>query len=206
MLIAQAAGPWRGGKLPQAPQCRRGPAIPQNDFFLSPFRTNEKAGPRAPNWLSTGLSIRFPVRARLNALHTPAWVIIWMQSTNSWRGRFLIYEGDTQKSIAYGQPALLYCMHMPWHGRVSEVVNFSSVVDYIDVNAQFHVLLTLAVMWCVMQYCRAFSHEDDGLLVFTARRYASLAYAMALCSSVHPFVTSGYCIETTERIELVFLA
>ena len=43
------------GKLPRAPQCRRGPAIPQNDFFSvrGPVSGRSSTGPL--NWLSTGL-------------------------------------------------------------------------------------------------------------------------------------------------------
>jgi len=40
--------------------------------------------------------------------------------------------------------------------------------------------------------------------VFTAWRYASALYVMALCPSVHLSVTRRYSIETAENIELVF--
>ena len=40
--------------------------------------------------------------------------------------------------------------------------------------------------------------------LFTARRYASAVFAVIVCPSVCPSVTSRYFIETTGRIELVF--
>ena len=43
-----------------------------------------------------------------------------------------------------------------------------------------------------------------GHPVFTARRYASAVFAVAVYLLVWPSVTSRYCIETTGRIELVF--
>ena len=51
----------------------------------------------------------------------------------------------------------------------------------------------------------AFPHHcTDCTCCFTARRYASAAYAVVACPSVRPSVTSQYCTGTTGRIELVF--
>jgi len=41
-------------------------------------------------------------------------------------------------------------------------------------------------------------------VAFSARRYASAVYAVVVCLSVRPSVTSRCCIEKTGRIELVF--
>ena len=45
--------------------------------------------------------------------------------------------------------------------------------------------------------------ENLTWLIFTARRYASAVYAVVMCLSVRPSVTSRYCMETTGRTELV---
>ena len=41
-------------------------------------------------------------------------------------------------------------------------------------------------------------------LVFISRRYASVVFAVVVCPSVRPSITSRYYIETTGRIELLF--
>jgi len=47
---------------------------------------------------------------------------------------------------------------------------------------------------------------SDAASIFTARRYAGAAFALVVCPSVRPCVTSRYCIETTGRIELIFFS
>jgi len=53
-------------------------------------------------------------------------------------------------------------------------------------------------------------HTNNHSHSITARRYASAVHAVVVCPSVclsvRPSVTSRHCIETTGRIELVFLA
>jgi len=49
--------------------------------------------------------------------------------------------------------------------------------------------------------CRWYS---SSRFLFTARRYASAVFAVVVCASVRPSVTSRYCIETAGRIELRF--
>jgi len=44
----------------------------------------------------------------------------------------------------------------------------------------------------------------DAASIFNARRYAGAVFAVVVCPSVRPCVTSRYCIETTGRIELIF--
>ena len=51
--------------------------------------------------------------------------------------------------------------------------------------------------------------EDDGCfsavaVVLPTRRYASAVLAMSLCPPVCLSVTSQYCVETAERIKLIF--
>jgi len=41
-------------------------------------------------------------------------------------------------------------------------------------------------------------------LVFIARRYASVVFAVVVCPSVRPSITSRYYIERTGQIELLF--
>ena len=50
-------------------------------------------------------------------------------------------------------------------------------------------------------YSRALTWSEKH---FTAQRYANAVFAVTLCPSVHPSVTSRYSIETTWRIERVF--
>ena len=45
--------------------------------------------------------------------------------------------------------------------------------------------------------------ESDAASIFTARRYAGAVFAVVVCPSVRPCVTSRYCTETTGNIELI---
>jgi len=56
-------------------------------------------------------------------------------------------------------------------------------------------------LYILHRLCRRYS---SSRFLFTARRYASAVFAVVVCASVRPSVTSRYCIETAGRIELRF--
>jgi len=76
------------------------------------------------------------------------------------------------------------------HPDVHRVCKLTSEVRIVDISSRH-------ASWRIFVFFSKFTY------FFTARRYASAAFAVAVCPSVCPSVTSRYCIETTGRISLV---
>jgi len=82
-------------------------------------------------------------------------------------------------------------------------VSPSSLIDAVCASQQSKSIFSLAE-WMFLMCCIWKLSENLTWLIFTARRHASAIYAVVMCLSVRPSVTSRYCIETTGRNELVF--